>query len=338
MLRNKIVDTIKKFHLLSYGDKVLVGVSGGPDSLTLLYVLNELSVKLGIKIIVAHLNHGVRGKSADLDEKFVRNCVRELGVDFFSKKINNSKTKSKHLSEDSLRKLRYDFLFEIAKKHKIKNIALAHTLDDQAETVLMRLIRGTGLYGLISIVPKRKINSFIIIRPMIGITREEIEGYIKRIKIKPRIDESNFSKKFLRNRIRHEFIPALKKVNPNIKQTLARFAQQAAIDYDYLYHMAKKNIKTNKDSKVKIRIEKFLSLHSALQRMVIRVALEKVSGGLNTFTHKHWEEIKDLIEVRPAGSLVHLTKKVCVKKDKKDVIVYIDKNLSHKNNDTILNS
>ncbi|MFC1708875.1 tRNA lysidine(34) synthetase TilS [Candidatus Omnitrophota bacterium] len=319
MVQNKILKTIRKFNLLSAGDRVLIGVSGGPDSLALLYLLNELSVRLGIKIIVGHLNHGIRGKSSDCDEKFVEKCSRNLYLDFFSKKIKPSKPKQ--LSEEKMRKLRYDFLFEIAKKHKINKIALAHTLDDQAETVLMRLIRGTGLYGLISIMPRRKIKSFVIIRPLLEVAKNEIEAYLKRIGIKPRIDKSNFSKKFLRNRIRHEVIENLKEINPNIKETLARFAQQAAIDYDYLYQISKNMIKTTNNASIKIEINKFSKLHTALQRMVIRVALERVSGELRTFTHKHWEEIQDLANLRPNGSVVNLTKKIRVRRDKNHIVV-----------------
>ncbi|MBL7130615.1 MAG: tRNA lysidine(34) synthetase TilS [Candidatus Omnitrophica bacterium] len=322
MLQNKILDTIRKFNLLSTGDKVLIGVSGGPDSVALLYLLNELSIKLGIKIIVAHLNHGIRGKSADSDEKFVRNITSGLCLDFFSKRIHWSRAKLYYPNEEMLRKLRYDFLFDAAKKYRVNKIALAHTLDDQAETVLMRLIRGTGLYGLISILPKRKIKSFVVIRPMIEITREGIETYLKKIKVKPRIDKTNFSKSFLRNRIRYGLLKDLGKINPNIKQILGRFAQQAAIDYDYLYQKSKRFLKLRTNSLIKVELEKFRNLHIALQRMVIRVALEKISGELRTFTNKHWEEIQDLMGKRPSGSIVYLTKKIRVKKDKKHIIIY----------------
>lgn len=323
MLQNKILNTIKKFNLLSSGDRVLIAVSGGPDSLVLLFILNEMSIKLGINIFVGHLNHGTRGKAADLDEKFVRKVCQGLNSGFFSKKIKWRQ--SKNINEEKLRRLRYDFLFDIAKKHRIGKIALAHTLDDQAETVLMRLLRGTGLYGLVSIMPKRKIRSCIVIRPMIEVSRAEIDDYLKHKKIKARQDKTNFSRKFLRNRLRHGVLEDLKEINPNIKGTLARFAQQAAIDYDYLHQEASRFIKPESKRLVEIGLVKFIRLHLALQRMVIRLALEKVSGGLRSFTNKHWEEIQDLINSRPSGSIVNLTKQIIVKKDKNKLIILVRK-------------
>ena len=319
MLQNKILKTIKKYNLLSSGDRVLIAVSGGPDSLALLFIFSELSIKLGLNIFVGHLNHGTRGRAADLDEKFVKKVCQGLNVRFFSRKVKWSQPKQ--INEEKLRSLRYEFLIGVAKKQKIEKIALAHTLDDQAETVLMRLLRGTGLFGLISIMPKRKIKSCIIIRPTIEVSRTEIDDYLKRLKIKPRQDKTNFSRRFLRNRLRHEVLENLRGINPNIKGTLARFAQQAAIDYDYLHREASRFIKLKPRRLVEIRLAEFSRLHLALQRMVIRLALERVSGGLKSFTNKHWEEIQDLVISRPGGSIVNLTKQVIAKKDKNKLII-----------------
>jgi tRNA(Ile)-lysidine synthase len=322
MLREKIIKTIRKYSLLSTFDKVLVGVSGGPDSLALLYLLNELKVKLGVKLIVAHFNHGLRARSSDLDERFVRASAGKLGLDFLSRKADGYK-KLKHPSEETLRKLRYKFLFEIARKYKMNKIALAHNLDDQAETVLMRLIRGTGLYGLTAILPKRQIGKFIITRPLIEVKRSEIEGYLKKIKVKARIDKTNFQDIFLRNRIRHGLLKELEKINPNIKQTLARFAQQAAVDYDYLYKQAKVLLRPKNNSLFRIELRRFNNLHLALQRMVMRLAFEGLAGDLRAFTNKHWEEVQDLVDNRPPGSIVHLVKGISVKKDNKHLLIYM---------------
>lgn len=325
MLQNKILETINKYDLFSSLDKVLIGVSGGPDSLALLYLLNDLKVKLGIRITVAHLNHGLRARSSDLDEELAGTTAKNLGLDFVSKKITWPISKSKYPNEQALRKSRYDFLFYVARKYRLNKIALAHTLDDQAETVLMRLIRGTGLYGLISIFPKRKIKSFTIVRPLIEVQRSEIESYLKKIKAKPRIDRTNLSKVFLRNRIRYGLLKELEKINPKIKEALAGFAKQAAVDYDYLCQRSKQFIKSEGSLAIRIELEKFRSLHMALQRMIVRVALEKIAGDLRTFTNKHWEEVQNLIYKRPSGSIVFLTKKIRVKKDKKNIIIYYPK-------------
>jgi len=321
MIQKKIAGTIRKFNLLSPLDKVLIGVSGGPDSLALLYLLNELKVKLGINIMVAHFNHGLRGRASDLDEKFVRNTASKLGLDFFSSKISWNK-KIGHPNEEALRKLRYDFLLDTAEKCKANKIALAHNLDDQAETVLMRLIRGTGLYGLTSILPKRRIGSSVIIRPLIEIKRSEIEAYLKKIRVNARMDKTNLQDIFLRNKIRHGILAELTRINPNIKEALARLAQQAAVDYDYLYQEAKSFSVCNSDGLVKINLQRFNRLHMALKRMVIRSALEKLTGDLRTFSSKHWEEIQDLINGRPSGAIVHLTKNILVKKDRKNILIF----------------
>lgn len=328
MLETRVLKIINKYNLLSSPDKVLVGVSGGPDSLALLYILNELKVKLGIDIIVAHLNHSLRQRESDLDQDFVKRTAECLGLNFVSKKISWLQSKSKFPSEEALRKARFAFFFDTARKNKIKKIALAHTLDDQAETVLMRLIRGSGLYGLISMLPKRKIGNFEIIRPLIEISRKEILDYLRKLKVKPRIDRTNYNNIFLRNRIRNRILKELIKINPNIKQTLSRFAQQAAVDYSYLYQKSKPFIKTRSDSKVKINLDKFRRLHTALQRMVIRLALEKITGSLRTFTSKHWEEVRDLLELRPYGSIVDLTQGMHIKKDKKNILIYSNKKAS----------
>lgn len=338
MLQDKILSTINRYRLISSLDKVLIGVSGGPDSLALLYLFNELKVKLGIRIVIVHLNHGLRGRSSDSDEKFVKGIANNLGLDFLSKRIKWPNLKSRLPNEERLRKARYDFFFDVAKKYKINKIALAHTLDDQAETVLMRLIRGTGLYGLISILPKRRVESFTplekrkkskssltgftIIRPLIEISRAEVENYLKKIKVKGRVDSTNFNKTFLRNKVRHDILKNLNKINPNVKGVLARFAQQAAIDYDYLYKEAERFIIQNGKSSVRIELGRFCCLHTAIQRMIIRVALEKVAGDLRTFTNKHWQEIQDLVNTRPFNSIVHLTKEVVVKKDRKYIVVF----------------
>lgn len=322
MLARRILPFIKKNGLFSPRDRVLVAVSGGPDSLALLSLLNELKMALGIHIIVAHGNHGLRGRASDSDERYVSTVSRRLGLDFVSKKISRSRKASRHPSEASLRSARLDFLFSTAKKYHVDKIAVGHTLDDQAETVLMRLIRGSGLYGLIAMMPKRRFGSCTIVRPLLGTARAEIERYLKKKRLTPRIDASNVRPIFLRNKIRHSLLKELVSLNPNIKQVLARFAEQAAIDYDFLFGQASAFVKKGKKASVVIDADTFVGLHEALQRMIIRVSLEKVAGSLRTFTYAHWDEIKALIHHRPQGSVVDVTKGIKVHKQGKKIIIY----------------
>ncbi|MFC1752236.1 tRNA lysidine(34) synthetase TilS [Thermoproteota archaeon] len=314
MLEKKVLKFIKRQSLFTTLDSLVIGVSGGPDSLALLYLLNGLKLELGITIVVAHLNHGLRGRSSDSDQEFVKKTATSLGLIFETKKLKKLSVRSKFPSEEVLRKSRHEYLFGIAKKYKTKKIVLAHTLDDQAETVLMRLVRGSGLHGLISILPVRELNSFEIIRPMLEVSRSEIVEYLRKIRIKPRIDRSNYSNVFLRNRIRNKILKDLSKINPSIKESLARFAQQAAIDYDYICCQASRYVKVKQASRISVDLLSFVKLHEALQRMVIRIALERLTGDLRTFTNKHWKEVRDLIFCRPAGSVVDLTKGIKIKK------------------------
>lgn len=323
MFSRHVLTFIQRHGLFVSLDRVLIGVSGGPDSTALLYVLNDLKVPLGITIMVAHCNHGLRGRASDLDERFVATLCERCGVDFVSKKMKPSSARSRLPNEASLREGRLNFLFDTAKKFHIDTIALGHTLDDQAETVLMRLIRGSGLYGLISMMPKRKISSHLIVRPLLGTSRPEINRYLAGKGVKPRIDQTNTRQIFLRNKIRHSILKGLVRINPHITQMLARFAEQAAIDYDFLYREAAPFIIESRNSNFSIRLATFNRLHEALQRMVIRVALERCLGNLRTFTHAHWDEIKDLARNRPEGSVVHLTRGVMVERRRKEIVIYL---------------
>ena len=144
----------------------------------------------------------------------------------------------------------------------------------------MRLIRGTGLYGLISMLPKRKIGNFTIIRPLIDVSRSEVESYLKKIRLKPRIDRSNFNKKFLRNKIRHNILNDLTKVNPNIKDTLARFAQQAAIDYDYLYSNSARFVNRKSKARVKINLKSLIKQNIKAGYHEVEFNADDLSSGI----------------------------------------------------------
>lgn len=216
----KVKKTISIYDMFSGGDKVLVGLSGGPDSVCLLYILKEF----GLKLYIAHLNHGFRGKESDGDQRFCEELGKRLGLPVFVKKVKIKK------NEESARNARYKFLEDTAKKIGANKIALGHNADDQAETVLMRLLRGAGARGLSGIPPIRG----IIIRPLINVWRKEILDYLKKRNIPYRIDSSNLGTDYFRNRIRHELIPYLSKYNPNIKNILRNTGRNMAMVKDYL--------------------------------------------------------------------------------------------------------
>jgi len=311
--------TIEKYHLLSKNDKIIIGVSGGADSICLLRLLNSLKNKYKLIIYVAHFDHGIRKNSGD-DLNFVKKICSDLNVPFFSKRI---KTRS-FLSEQDARDLRFRYFFSLANKLKVKKIALGHNLDDQAETILMRVIRGSGLQGLSGILPKRKINNLIFIRPLLETTRQEIEKYLIRINSNFVVDSTNISGTYLRNRIRNILLPSLSKYNPRIKQALNSLAQNSSLDYEFIETRALKTLKDvriNKNSKFKLKLNlnKLIKLHPSILKMILRLAYKETKGDMRKLNYQHLRELDDLIFNRPFSSIVHLPAGISVKKLKKSI-------------------
>ena len=325
-LLKSVQETVRKFNLLSRNDKLVVGVSGGPDSVALILLLKNFQKEFKLGLHVAHLDHQLRSESC-LDEVFVNSLAQKLNVGYTSKRINLSKKNNKGLSEEAARQERLNFLFAVAKRTGANKLALGHNHDDQAETVLMRLIRGTGLFGLSSILPKRRIGKFLIIRPLIESPRSLIESYLKRRKVKVRFDSSNKNIVFFRNRIRNSLLPELSKsYNPNIKTALANVAKIAACDYDYLEQAAvravRRVVRQASKSNLRLNLEALLKLHPAIARLVLRSSVARLKGSTRRLTFKHIQEIEDLVSFRPVGSVVNLPSGICVLKDKRSLCIY----------------
>lgn len=319
MIIDKARYTIRQYNLLRKGDKVVVGVSGGPDSVALLYLLNALRKDFKLKLHIAHLDHMLRKDSAR-DMVFVEKLAAKLKLPITTAQIN-LKALVKHGSlEEIARNARLAFLFRVAKEIKADKVALGHNLDDQAETVLMRILRGTGLYGLSGILPKRNLYGYQIIRPLIGVRRKEIEAFLKRKKVKPRIDTSNQQDFYYRNKIRNKLIPFIeKKYNKKIKEVLANMAETVGYDYDYLQQIAFRNIE---QAKTKINLSKLQKLHPAIQRLVLRLMIARLKGDTRRLTLQHIREIESLLLARPLNSIVDLPQGISVKKSKKSLTFY----------------
>jgi len=320
----QVKETIDDHKLLRKGERVIVGVSGGPDSVALLTVLNALRYELGITLHVAHLNHQLR-KDAGLDQRFVEKLCDQWKLSLTVRSLKKNDFKKNGSQEEIAREYRFQFFMDLAKQEDAQAIALGHTKDDLAETVLMRVIRGTGLMGMRGILPKRQINGFRFIRPLLDIPRSHIERFLKKEKLPFRIDSSNTDLKFFRNKIRWELIPYLgKRYNPKIKEALAHLADVLANDYDYLDGQSKKILtkllETESPSTIKLKIQPLQKTHRALQRMLIRLCLEKLRGDLHQLTFSHLAEIEDLIERRPTGSVVHLPGALRASSDKNCLI------------------
>lgn len=310
MLVEAVRKTIDTYRLFEKESRVVVGVSGGPDSLTLLLSLHQLAPVYGLKLSVVHVDHAMRPTSGR-DAEFVRSFCRSRGIPATVVKVRLPAQKRGSL-EELMRAARLKALFTRAKQLRCTTIALGHTLDDQAETVLMRLLRGSGLYGLSAIQPKRRISGFNLVRPLIETTRSEVDRFLKQERIKPRLDQTNTQDIFLRNRVRKRLLPLLaREYNPNIKSVLAATASTAADDYDFLEQCAHERFRRMGR---RILLRRFLTLHPAMQKLCLRLAIIRCQGDTRRITHTHILELLNLARHRPVGSLVHLPKGLCAAK------------------------
>lgn len=310
---DKVKETLKRFSMLKEGARVLLCVSGGPDSVAMLSVFNSLKKAMHLELFIAHLNHKLRGIDSDRDEEYVKVLSKRYRIPIVTAQedIKTFARSNKLTLEEAARKARYNFFLKAAEQLNIDVIATAHTRDDQAETVLMRLLRGTGLRGLRGISPARKLNGFILIRPLIDIARREIEDYLYEKKIKPRLDITNLIPGFFRNRVRLKLLPLLEKeYSPRIKELLSSLADLLEEDYDYLNLQQekafKKLAKITKENTITFHLATFKRVHLSMQRALVRKAIEFLKGTLDRIEYRHWQELEAVIYKKPPGSIVHL--------------------------------
>ena len=307
---DRFTETVNRWNMLKKGDRVIVACSGGPDSVALLYLLNQIKEKYNLKIYVAHINHKLRGKESDGDEKFVRNLAKRLNLGFYTKSFYVKKiAKREKLSiEECARKVRHTYLDKLAGRIKANKIALGHNADDQAETVLMRLIRGAGSLGLSGIPPV----SGKIIRPLLDIKREDIEKFLKENKLLFRIDSSNLRKDYLRNRIRLELLPHLRKrYNPNIVEVLNRTALILSAQENYLRKVISKifdKLSIKGKGKISLDLDWLFNYDLSLRREMIRLAIEKTGGVSFRAGFEEIEKILSLARQRKSGKRVFLNR------------------------------
>jgi tRNA(Ile)-lysidine synthase len=300
-LIEKVLHTITANNMIDLGDKVIVAVSGGPDSLSLLHILHKLKEDFNLTIYAAHVNHCLRGEESDKDEEYVEQFCREHHIEFFSRRVDiNKLSKDMGLStESAAREARYDFFKRLYEKLDADKIALAHNANDQAETVLMRIMRGTGMEGIIGI---KAVRENIFIRPLINIKRESIERYCEDNNLNPRIDKTNLENIYSRNKIRLELIPYIKEnFNSDIVTALNRLADTMSIDNDFLEDIANEKFKSyceRKEEKVIIDKKAFKE-HEAVITRILRLALNQLKGNLYNVEKVH---IYDLINLQKCGT------------------------------------
>ncbi|URZ14695.1 tRNA lysidine(34) synthetase TilS [Clostridium felsineum] len=290
---NGVINTIEKNSMIKENDRIVVAVSGGPDSICLLHLLFKLKDKFSLSICVAHVNHCIRGEAADKDEEYVKKFCKKLNIQFYVKKVDVNKiAKEKKLSSEMAgREIRYEFFEEVKRKFGANKIAIAHNANDQAETIMMRIIRGTGTEGIKGIRPVR---DGYYIRPLIETKRLDIEKYCEDEKLMPRIDATNLERDYNRNKIRLDLIPyIIDNFNEDIVGSLNRLAELVTIDNDYLEKVAKSEYKlycNECEKQVIISKKAFFSDAAILSRVIRKAILYLVSSKYN-FEKKHIDSI-----------------------------------------------
>ncbi len=315
-MKQKVINVIKEHNLIDKEDKIIVGVSGGPDSMALLHILNEIKEELGFNIYVAHINHGIRKEEADADEEFVKNICSGLLIPFFSTKVNMDEyaKKNKLTSEEAGRAIRYSFFNKILDDIGGGKIAVAHNKNDQAETLLMRFFRGTGLEGLRGM----EYRNGNIIRPLLDISREEIEKYCLDNNIPVRIDRTNLEPIYGRNRTRLEVIPYItKNFNKGIIDILARTSRLMQMDSEFILGIVEEKYKNivveESQNSIVLNIDMFKNEHYTIKSRIIRQSIEKVNGSLKGIEEKHINNIINLMNENITGKNINITNNIVIK-------------------------
>jgi tRNA(Ile)-lysidine synthase len=336
-LDSKVIDFIQRYSLISPKEIVVVGVSGGADSVCLLHVLAKWRKRLAIKLHIAHLNHQLRGVESEADAKYMSDLAGSLGIPITIDRqdVAAYRIERKCSIEEAARELRYAFLARVAREVGANRIAIGHTRDDQVETILMHILRGTGITGLCGLAPcspmaydsqrislptsplsspdslmslRAKRSNLLVIRPLLDITREETTDYCQEHQLAPRIDSSNLSPSFFRNRLRLQLLPLLRQYNPSIDQALLRLADIAKEDNALIEQQASElwdEVARQEDNAIYLDRKQIASLPIALQRQLLRAAVTRLAGDARDIEASHVEAARSLLN-KPAGKRISL--------------------------------
>jgi tRNA(Ile)-lysidine synthase len=299
---NKVLSTIKNYNMLNTGDGVVIGLSGGADSVSLACVLCELRPRYALRLYAVHLNHGIRGAEADADEDFVRRLCECLGIELFTfrRDIPAIATEQGMTVEEAGRKVRYELFDKVLQDTDSKKIAVAHNLNDNAETLLMRLCRGTGIKGLGGISPVRG----NIIRPLIEVKRSEIEAYCDKMQLSYRTDSTNLVEDYTRNKIRLTLIPWLEQnLNPSVCDGLNKTAHFMREEDEYLDRLALNAYNTCLIEEGTLSCEKLLTYDIVLRRRIIRLLFANYVVSLKDISSEHINAVCSLAEGKSGASL-----------------------------------
>ncbi len=311
----KVKETIIRYRMLDPGDLCIVGVSGGPDSVCLLDILHELRGELEIGLVVAHFEHGLREKEDEAETRFVRRLAASMALAFETEKASLLREGVTSSVEERARNARYAFFERLKDNLDAQKIALGHNLNDQAETVLMRLLRGSGPSGLTGIPPSRE-NT--IIRPLIEIKREEIESYLKARDLSYVVDSSNLQTDYLRNKIRLELLPRLMEYQPRLIEHLGQLARIMGSDNTYLEDQAEdwvvREAEQRPEGDIWIPVQSFVELPEPVRNRVTRHLLRKIGKNLRRIDYGHIESVYMLAQGRNPQGILNLPNGLTVKR------------------------
>ena len=308
-----VLKTIKKYDLIKSGDKIVLAISGGPDSIFMFNILYKLKEKLNFEIVVCHVNHMIREEAID-DENYVKDICKKFNIECFIQRIDVKKyaNNNKIGTEEAGRIIRYNFFEEILNKTNSCKIAIAHNKNDKVETIIMNLLRGTGIQGLRGIEPIRD-NKYI--RPIIEIERKDIEKYCQENNLYPRIDKTNFENIYTRNKIRNIVVPFIEKeFNPNIIESINRLSEIATEEDDYLNGITslmykKLQIKEIQDEII-LDLKEFNKQDKVIKKRIILYTINKLMGSINGIEKIHIEDLIKLCEKNIGNKYLTPNKKI----------------------------
>ena len=331
MVKEQVINTIKKYNLISPGDKIVIGVSGGPDSICLLHILNDIKNEFNFEIYVAHVNHMIR-EVADNETEYVENFCKVLGVRCFVKKVDviSIAKQEKRGTEETGRDIRYKFFDEVALNVGANKVATAHNKNDKIETIIFNMLRGSGISGLKGI---ETIRDEKYIRPLIEVERNEIEDYCKKNDLEPKYDESNYENIYTRNKIRNIVLPYIQKeFNPNFIKTMERLSEVATEENEYLNNITKEafekvRLTVSNNVKIELNLKKFNNLELVIKRRVIIYTINRLLGSNQGIEKVNIDDIIKLCD-RNIGNkfLIPIKRLKVLIKDKK-IIFLINTNI-----------
>lgn len=320
-MKQKVLDFIRRHQLLQEGTTVVVGVSGGPDSLALLHFLWRKKEEFNIHIVAAHVDHQLRGRESEEDLLFVQRYCLERQISFEGKKLDVKSYQLLHKVslQMAARECRYTFFEEVMNRHKGHYLALAHHGDDQVETMLMKQVRGTYSYGLSGIPLKRPFANGMIIRPFLGITKDEIVQYCIEECLEPRIDPSNTSDTYVRNRFRQHVLPFLKEENTKVHLHFQQLSEWNGEDERFLEELTRermeKVIRKKEKEETSIYVSEFCQLALPLQRRGIHLILNYLYGKNSPiFSAIHIEKVRQLLASDQPSLQIQLPKNLVVRR------------------------